>query len=340
MKKLCLFSFFISVNTFAGTFTTGNWTFTYPESWSTSNAQWGEVGGPTPHGFWNDGAAAEIRTSIGNGFYPGSPLGTGTILQVSQNGCPPMPWEAEGYDHHDGTTDLMPNLLVGTLLGAPKLTGMVHSALNRFYLWSYLEQACHGPYVRTTYVTDGETEIIAQANGYIARQKIVLHGRDGGIGYIYIDSNSYVFVYSTMDDDVNIPESEEQEANQILLSAVSNNPDTDLTDQAVLAYSYIDSDTDGISDEFELAWGGDSTSTDYNTFLTEVQNLPVDSDRDGVPDDVEAILGEDNTTSTLQDLLDTLSSIATTKNVPAMGGIGLLALGLSMLGLGAVRLRK
>ena len=28
------------------------------------------------------------------------------------------------------------------------------------------------------------------------------------------------------------------------------------------------------------------------------------------------------------------------KNVPAMGGIGLLALGLSMLGLGAVRLRK
>ena len=58
MKKFCLFFFFISVNTFAGTFTTGNWTFTYPESWSTSYAQWGDVGGPTPHGFWNDGAAA------------------------------------------------------------------------------------------------------------------------------------------------------------------------------------------------------------------------------------------------------------------------------------------
>ncbi|MAV75650.1 MAG: hypothetical protein CL691_03405 [Cellvibrionales bacterium] len=335
MKKLCLFFFFISVNTFAETFTTGNWTFTYPESWSTSNAQWGEVGGPTPHGFWNDGAAAEIRTSIGNGFYPGSPLGTGTIIQVDQYGCPPMPWEAGGYDHHDGTTDLMPNLLVGTLLGAPKLTGMVHSALNRFYLWSYLDQSCHGPNVNTLYTTDGETEILAQANGYIARQKIVLSGRDGGIGYIYIDLNSYVFVYSIMDDDVNIPESEEQEANQILLSAVSNNPDTDLTDQAIS--SFMDSDTDGISDEFELAWGGDSTSTDYNTFLTEVQNLPVDSDRDGIPDEYETAAGGDTTSSTFESVLAMLS---VNKNVPAMGGIGLLALGLSMLGLGAVRLRK
>ena len=52
------------------------------------------------------------------------------------------------------------------------------------------------------------------------------------------------------------------------------------------------------------------------------------------------MLGEDNTSSTFQDLLDTLSTIATAKNVPAMGGIGLLALGLSMLGLGAVRLRR
>ena len=34
------------------------------------------------------------------------------------------------------------------------------------------------------------------------------------------------------------------------------------------------------------------------------------------------------------------NEIVTAKNVPAMGSIGLLALGLSMLGLGAVRLRK
>ena len=74
--------------------------------------------------------------------------------------------------------------------------------------------------------------------------------------------------------------------------------------------------------------------------LLSLNAFAADSDLDGVPDDVEAMLGEDNTTSTFQDLLDTLSSIATTKNVPAMGGIGLLTLGLSILGLGAVRLRK
>ena len=191
---------------------------------------------------------------------------------------------------------------------------MVHSALNRYYLYSYLDQAFNGINVNTMYVTDGETEILAQANGYIARQKIILTGRDGGIGYIYIDSNSYVFVYSTMDDDVNIPESEEQEANQILLSAVSNNPDTDLTDQSVSAYSFNDSDTDGISDEFELAWGGDSTSTDYNTFLTEVQNLPVDSDRDGIPDEYETAAGADTTSSTFESVL---AMLTTNKNVPA-----------------------
>ena len=52
------------------------------------------------------------------------------------------------------------------------------------------------------------------------------------------------------------------------------------------------------------------------------------------------MLVEDNTSSTFQDLIDTLRSIATSKNVPAMGGIGFLALGLSMMGLGAVRLKK
>ena len=56
-----------------------------------------------------------------------------------------------------------------------------------------------------------------------------------------------------------------------------------------------------------------------------------------VPDDVETAAGDDTTTSTLQSVIDALS---VNKQVPAMGGIGLLALGLSMLGLGAVRLRK
>ena len=50
----------------------------------------------------------------------------------------------------------------------------------------------------------------------------------------------------------------------------------------------------------------------------------------------ELIIAESNFTIVLADY----NEIATTKNVPAMGGIGLLVLGLSMLGLGTVRLRS
>ena len=106
-----------------------------------------------------------------------------------------------------------------------------------------------------------------------------------------------------------------------------------------------DMDGDGVFNVLELRFGGDETdntdaSISETNLLTFYETAPTDSDLDGVPDDVEAMLGEDNTSSTFQDLLDTLSTIATAKNVPAMGSIGLLALGLSMLGLGAVRLRK
>ncbi|MDB4453702.1 thrombospondin type 3 repeat-containing protein [Pseudomonadales bacterium] len=106
-----------------------------------------------------------------------------------------------------------------------------------------------------------------------------------------------------------------------------------------------DMDGDGYANVFEIRFGGDETdNTDAAVSLANAvtfsETAPADSDLDGVPDDVEAMLGEDNTSSTFQDLLDTLSTIATVKNVPAMGGIGLLALGLSMLGLGAVRMRR
>ena len=106
-----------------------------------------------------------------------------------------------------------------------------------------------------------------------------------------------------------------------------------------------DKDGDGLTTAIEDRHGGsDWDQNDFSLVVSNIENQilnsPADSDLDGVPDDVETMLGEDNITSTFQDLLDTLSSIATTKNVPAMGGIGLLALGLSMLGLGAVRLRK
>ena len=106
-----------------------------------------------------------------------------------------------------------------------------------------------------------------------------------------------------------------------------------------------DMDGDGIANYTEIRFGGDETdNTDAAVSLANVETFsetaPADSDLDGVPDDVEAMLGEDNTSSTFQDLLDTLSTIATAKNVPAMGSIGLLTLGLSMLGLGAARFRK
>ena len=106
-----------------------------------------------------------------------------------------------------------------------------------------------------------------------------------------------------------------------------------------------DMDNDGVANIIEIYFGGDETNSSdaalsQTNILALSETAQQDSDYDGVPDDVEAMLGEDNTSSTFQDLLDTLSTIATAKNVPAMGGIGLLALGLSMLGLGAVRLRR
>ena len=70
---------------------------------------------------------------------------------------------------------------------------------------------------------------------------------------------------------------------------------------------------------------------------TYFENAPADANNDGVPDDIETTSRDDTTTSTVQSVIDAQS---VNKQVPAMGGIGLLALGLSMLGLGAVRLRK
>ena len=98
-----------------------------------------------------------------------------------------------------------------------------------------------------------------------------------------------------------------------------------------------DADNDGYSDELEIAISGDATSVDSTTFTSTLTNLTADTDNDGVPDDYETAAGGDTTSSTFESVLAMLS---VNKNVPAMGGIGLLALGLSMLGLGAVRLRK
>ena len=68
-----------------------------------------------------------------------------------------------------------------------------------------------------------------------------------------------------------------------------------------------DTDEDGISDALEIVLGGDPNDADDSGLLNQIKDYVVNS------------IG---------------------KSVPAMGGIGLLALGLSILGLGAVRLRK
>ena len=101
-------------------------------------------------------------------------------------------------------------------------------------------------------------------------------------------------------------------------------------------------DGDGIANYTEIRFGGDETdNTDAAVSLASVETFsetaPADVDLDGVPDDYGTATGGNTTSSTFESVL---AMLTVNKNVPAMGGIGLLALGLSMLGLGAVRLRK
>ena len=67
---------------------------------------------------------------------------------------------------------------------------------------------------------------------------------------------------------------------------------------------------------------------------TEISNVIIDS--------IETAAGTSNSDPSDGDQaeLSALEALGINKQIPAMGGIGLLALGLSMLGLGAVRLRK
>jgi len=103
-----------------------------------------------------------------------------------------------------------------------------------------------------------------------------------------------------------------------------------------------DIDNDGLLNETEDRFGGSNyDDSDSSVVIANIQTFsetaPADSDLDGVPDDYETAAGGDTTSSTFESVL---AMLTTAKNVPAMGGIGLLALGLSMLGLGAVKLRR
>ena len=103
-----------------------------------------------------------------------------------------------------------------------------------------------------------------------------------------------------------------------------------------------DIDGDGVLNLTEDKFGGNKMdANDGESVLSDIENyvatIPSDIDNDGVPDDYETAAGGDTTSSTFESVL---AMLTTNKNVPAMGGIGLLALGLSMLGLGAVRLKE
>ena len=75
---------------------------------------------------------------------------------------------------------------------------------------------------------------------------------------------------------------------------------------------------------------------------TEGDACDRDSDNDGVFNTIEIAAGTNPLDSSDANEAEqtALEALGINKQVPAMGGIGLLALGLSILGLGAVRLRK
>ena len=123
---------------------------------------------------------------------------------------------------------------------------------------------------------------------------------------------------------------------------VSNSDQNDLDNDNLGNVCDSDADGDGLLFAFEDRLGGSDYDVNDVVFVlsnanTYFENAPADVDLDGVPDEYETAAGGDTTSSTFESVL---AMLTVNKNVPAMGGIGLLALGLSMLGLGAVRLRK
>ena len=98
------------------------------------------------------------------------------------------------------------------------------------------------------------------------------------------------------------------------------------------AYVYVRSN--GVWIEQQKLTASDGEENDYFGFGVSI---------DGDTAVIGAYEGDDNGDESGSAYIFPLSSYLNTSeliNVPAMGGIGLLALGLSMLGLGAVRLRK
>ena len=143
----------------------------------------------------------------------------------------------------------------------------------------------------------------------------------------------------------------------------SDNDTIDQLDDNCPSISNVDQadiDLDGIGDLCDLTPNGDDDNDGVDNLIDNCINsanagqedldedgvgnaCDTDIDGDGVFNTIEAAYGtnpNDPTDGDAAELAAIESSTGATKNVPAMGGIGLLALGLSMLGLGAVRSRQ